>query len=55
LTPFNERGGAVLFENVAAVEVAILVEVVVDRGMARADVILALRISLIDSRPESNH
>ena len=33
LTPFNERSSAVLFENVAAVEVAILIEVVVDRGM----------------------
>ncbi len=33
LTPLSERGNAVLFENVAAVEVAILVEVVMDRGV----------------------
>ncbi len=33
LTPFSERGSAVLLEDVAAVEVAVLVEVVVDRGM----------------------
>jgi hypothetical protein len=33
LTPFSERGSAVLFENIAVVEVAFLVEVVVDRGM----------------------
>jgi hypothetical protein len=30
LTPFRERGRTVLFEDVAAVEVAVVVEVVVD-------------------------
>ena len=30
LTPFSERGRTVLFEDVAAVEVAVVVEVVVD-------------------------
>ena len=30
LTPFSERGGTVLFEDIAAVEVAVVVEVVVD-------------------------
>ncbi len=34
LTPFGGRGRAVLFEDIAAVEVAVLVEVVVDRGIA---------------------
>ncbi len=33
LTPFSERGSAVLLEDIAAVETAVLVEVVVDRGM----------------------
>jgi len=33
LTPFSERGSAVLFENVSAVEVTVVVEVVMDRGM----------------------
>ncbi len=33
LTPFSERGSAALLEGIAAVEVAVLVEVVVDRGM----------------------
>ncbi len=33
LTPFSERGGAVLLEDVAAVAVTVLVEVVVDRGI----------------------
>ncbi len=32
-TPLGQRGGSVLFENVAAVEVAVVVEVVMDRGM----------------------
>ncbi len=30
LTPFSERGSTVLFEDIAAVEVAVVVEVVVD-------------------------
>ena len=33
LTPFRECSSAVLLENVAGVEVAVVVEVVVDRGM----------------------
>ena len=33
LTPFSKRGSAVLLEDIAVVEVAVLVEVVVDRGM----------------------
>ncbi len=33
LTPFSERVSAVVFENVSAVEVAVVVEVVVKRGM----------------------
>jgi len=33
LTPLCQSSRAVLFENVTAVEVAVLVEVVVDRGM----------------------
>ena len=33
LTPLGQRGGAVLLEDVASAEVAIVVEVVVDRGV----------------------
>jgi hypothetical protein len=33
LTPLSQGGGAVLLENVSAVEVAVVVEVIVDRGM----------------------
>jgi len=31
--PFSERCGSVLLEDVAAVEVAVLIEVIMDRGM----------------------
>jgi len=33
LTPLGERRSTVLFEDIAAVEMAALVEVIVDRGM----------------------
>ncbi len=33
LTPFSERGGAVLLEDIAADEVAIQIEMVVQRGV----------------------
>ena len=37
LAPLGQGSGVVLFEDVAAVEVAILVEVVVKRGMETAN------------------
>ena len=33
LTPFHKCSSAVLFEDLAAVEVTVVVEVIVDRGM----------------------
>jgi hypothetical protein len=39
LTPFRESGSAVLLEDVAAVEVTVLVEVVVDRGMGGGELL----------------
>ena len=33
LTPFSERRRSVLLEDVAAVEVAVLIEVIMDRGV----------------------
>ena len=33
LTPFRESGSAVLFEDVAGVEMTVEVEVIVDRGV----------------------
>ena len=32
-TPFGQGGGAVMFENIAAVDVALVIEKVVGRGM----------------------
>jgi hypothetical protein len=33
LTPFGQGGGTVLFEDVAAVEVSVLIETIMDRGV----------------------
>ncbi len=33
LTPFSERGRAVLLEDIAAIEVAFVIEMIVDRGV----------------------
>ena len=33
MTPLGQGGGSVLFENIASVEMAVVVEVVVDRSM----------------------
>ncbi len=49
LTPLGQSSRAVLFENVAAVEVAILVEVVVDRGMGGGEFLQGLYV------PEPRH
>ena len=35
-TPFGQSGGTVLLENVTAVEMAVVIELVVDRGMGRS-------------------
>jgi len=45
LTPFSERGSAVLLEDIAAVEVAVLAEMVVDRGMGGGEFLQGLYIS----------
>ncbi len=49
LTPFSERGSAVLLEDVAAVEVAVLVEVIVYRGMGGGKLLKGLHV------PELRH
>ncbi len=45
LARFGERGRAVLFEVIAAVEVAILVDVIVDEGMGGGEFLQGLYIS----------
>ena len=49
LAPFSERGSAVLLENVAAVEVAVMIEVIVYRRMDGGKLLQSLDI------PESCH
>ena len=49
LTPFSERGSAVLLEDFTAVEVAVLVDVVVDRGVGGGKFLQGLYI------PEPGH
>ncbi len=49
MTPFSERGSAVLLEDVAAVEVTVLIEVVVDRGMGGGKLLEGLHV------PELRH
>ncbi len=54
LTPFSERGSAVLLEDIAAVEVAVLVEVVVDRGLGSSELLQDLYISELRHRSFSS-
>jgi hypothetical protein len=49
LTPFGQRGRAVPFEDFAAVEMTVEVEVVVDRGMDGSKLLKGLDV------PESCH
>ncbi len=44
LTPFSERGSAALLEDIAAVEVAVVVEVVVDRSMDGSEFLQGLGV-----------
>ncbi len=49
LMPLGQGGGTVLFEDVAAVEVAVLIEVIVDRGVGGGKLLQGLYI------PELHH
>lgn len=49
LTPLGQRGGAVLLEDVASAEVAIVVEVIVDRGVDGGEFLQGLDV------PEFRH
>jgi hypothetical protein len=42
LTPLNQGGRAVLFEDIATVEVTVVVEVVVDRGVGSGKLLESL-------------
>ena len=49
--PLGQGGGSVLFENVAAVEMALVVEVVVDRGVDGGEFLQGLDVSEPRHRP----
>jgi PQQ enzyme repeat len=49
LTPLGQRGGAVLLEDVASAEVAIVVKVIVDRGVDGGEFLQGLEV------PEFRH
>jgi hypothetical protein len=54
LTPFGQRGSAIFFEGFAAVEVALLIEVVVKRGMDGSELLQGLYVSEFRHRPLSS-
>ncbi len=49
LTPLGHCGGTVLYEDVATIEVTILIEVIVDRGVNRGELLQGLDV------PEPGH
>jgi hypothetical protein len=54
LTPFRECSSAVLLENIATVEVTVVVEVVVDRGMGSGKLLESLHVSELRHRSFSS-
>ncbi len=54
LTPFSDRGSTVLLEDAAAVEVSVLVEVVVERGMDGSELLKGLHVPGRRHRPLSS-
>ncbi len=54
LTPFSERGSAVLPEDFAAVEVAVEVEMVVDRGVNGGKFLQGFAVPELRHRPFSS-
>ena len=54
LTPLGQGGGAVLSEDVAAIEVTVLIEVVMERGMDRSELLKGLHVPELRHRPLSS-
>ena len=54
LPPLGQGSGAVLLEDVAAVEVAVLVELVVKRGMDGSELLKGLHVPKLRHRPLSS-
>ncbi len=54
LTPLGQRGRAVLLECLAGMEVAFVIEMVVDRGVDRSKLLQGLDVSEFGHRPFSS-
>jgi hypothetical protein len=54
LTPLSQSRGAVLLENISAVEVAVLIEVIVDRGVNGSKLLQGLYVPEICHRSFSS-
>ncbi len=54
LTPLGQGGGTVLFEDVAAAEVAVVIELVMDRGVDGGEFLKGLHIPEPRHRPLSS-
>ncbi len=54
LTPFSERGRAVLLEDIAAIEVTVVVEMIVDRGVDGGELLQGLDVPEVRHRPLSS-
>lgn len=54
LVPLGQGSGAVLLEDVAAVEVTVVVEVVVKRGMDRSELLKGLHVPKLRHRTLSS-
>ena len=51
MTPLGQGGGSVLFESIAAVEMAVVVKMVVDRGVDGGEFLQGLDVSEPRHRP----
>ena len=54
MTPFGQRGGAVLFEGFAAVQMTVEIEMIVDRRMNGGELLQGLDVSEPGHRPLSS-
>ena len=54
LTPLSQSGRAVLLEDISAVEVAVLIEVIVDRGVNGSKLLQGLYVPEFRHRPLSS-
>jgi hypothetical protein len=54
LTPLGQRGGAVLLEDFAVIEMAVEIEMIVDGGVSGSELLERLNVSEFRHRPFSS-